>query len=320
MSFESSLRAMLVVACLGTRAAVASAEGAAPGQAVDAKAQFAEAVKLYKAERFAEALPRFESLANETHSPNAALYVGHCLKALGRTADAYRAYEHSAKSAGNEERYAETRTAAVAELTELGLRVARLVVSPVEPPPGLLVKVDGKPLDAAEFGAHRVLEAGDHHVEAEAPGRTAVAQDIHVEGGETRTVTLYLKPPSDAPEPAPAPASNPRAGLRIGGFVAVGVGVAGLATFMVAGLGAKSVHSELEQDCGAAPCLDAAHQADADRGRTLQTLANVGLAVGAVSAAAGGALLYFGYKGATPAAVGWSLVPGGMAASVRGRF
>ena len=321
MSFRSSLRASLLVTFLATQAAVARAEGVAPAHAADPKAQFAEAVKLYKAERFADALLLFEALDRETHSPNAALYVGHCLKALGRNADAYRAYESSAKAAGNDERYAETRSAAVAELTDLGLRVARLVVSPVETPPGLVVKVDGKPLDANEFGAHRVLDAGEHHVEAEAPGREPTAQDVRIEGGETRTVTVYLKQPREStPEPQPAPAKDPRSGLRVGGFVAVGVGAAGLATFVIAGLGAKGARDDLERDCAAAPCLDAKHQDDADRGRTLQTVANVGLTVGLVSAAAGGALLYFGYKGSAPAAVGWSLVPGGMAANVRGHF
>jgi len=306
---------------LGTRAAVASAEDASPpAHAADPKAQFAEAVKLYKAERFAEALPLFESLEKETHSPNASLYVGHCLKALGRTADAYRAFESSAKAAGSDERYAETRSAAVAELTDLGLRVARLVVAPVETPPGLVVRVDGKPLEAAEFGAHRVLEAGEHHVDAEAPGREPTAQDVYIDGGETRTVTLTLKQLGAAPAAPPPPAPSPRAGLRIGGFVGLGVGAAGLATFVIAGLGAKSAHDELEQACSATPCLDAAHRDDADRGRTLQTVANVGLAVGVVSAAAGGALLYFGYKGSAPAEVGWSVVPGGLAANVRGRF
>lgn len=321
MSFRSSLRASLLVTLLSLRAGSAAAEGAAPARAADPKAQFAEAVKLYKAERFADALPLFEALEKETHSPNAALYVGHCLKALGRNADAYRAYESSAKAAGSEDRYAETRSAAVAELTDLGLRVARLVVSPVETPPGLVVKVDGKPLDAAEFGAHRVLEAGEHHVAAEAPGREPTVQDVRIEGGETRTVTLSLKQPSaPASEAAPAPRTESRSGLRLGGFVAVGVGAAGLATFVIAGLGAKSAHDDLERDCAAAPCLDAQHQDDAARGHTLQTVANVGLAAGVVSAAAGGVLLYFGYKGNAPAAVGWSVVPGGMAASVRGHF
>jgi hypothetical protein len=318
---RASLRAALVLALSGMPLTVAHAEGAAAEHALDPKALFAEAVKLYKAGKFGEALPQFETLSNETLSPNAALYVGYCLKALGRTADAYGAFESSAKRAGNEERYAETRSAAVAELTDLGLRVAKLVVSPVETPPGLVVRLDGRPLEPAAFGAHRVLDAGDHRIEAEAPGREAIVETVHVEGGETRTVTLYLKEPHAEPATDTAAAHDSRSGLRIGGFVGVGIGVAGLTTFMVAGLGAKSVHADLEHDCGSAPCLDAAHRDDAERGRTLQTLANVGLGVGVVGAVAGGTLLYFGYKGHPSApAVGWSVVPGGMTANVRGRF
>jgi hypothetical protein len=322
MSFRSFVRVAAIAMLVVTPASLAHAEGSAASRdAKDPKARFAEAAKLYKAGRFAEALPAFEALARETQSPNAALYVGHCLKGLGRRAEAYLAFESSAKGSGNEERYAETRSAALSELAELGLHVAKLVVSPVETPEGLSVKLDGQPLEAAAFGMHRVLEPGAHRVEAEAPGRAPVSQDVRIEGGETRTVTLLLKS-LDAPAPAPSPPSrDSHTGLRVGGFVAAGVGTVGLATFVVAGLGAKSTRDDLEHDCGTAPCLDAKHRDDADRGRSLQTVANVGLVVGVVGAAAGGALLYFGYKGdASTPSVGLSVVPQGMTASVRGRF
>jgi hypothetical protein len=106
--------------------------------------------------------------------------------------------------------------------------------------------------------------------------------------------------------------------LRTAGFVAAGVGGLGLVTFVVAGLSAKSAYHELEQDCGGARCSDSQHQSDVERGKTWQTIANVGLIAGGVGAVTGGALLYFGYRDANHTAL--ALVPGGAVLTTRGKF
>lgn len=322
MSFNRQLFAALVALVAAGYGRTASAESAAAGAttpAKDDKARFAEAVRLYKSGSFAAALPEFEALVTATGSPNAELYVGYCLNALERHVDAYAAFERTARDAGTEERYAETRSAALQELTELGLHVGTLVVSPVETPDGLVVTVDGAVLEPAAFGSHRVLEPGDHHVEARATGRLAVVRDVHVDGGETKTVTLYFPESGATPSATAAAGDKPGAGLRIGGFIAAGVGGVGLVTFVVGWFEAKSAHDGLVKECGAAPCGDSAHQREVDRGKSWQTVANVGLVVGAVGAAASVTLLYFGYRN-TETNVALSPVPGGALLSGRGRF
>jgi hypothetical protein len=72
-----------------------------------------------------------------------------------------------------------------------------------------------------------------------------------------------------------------------------------LAVFAVAGVSAKSVHDDLEAECGAADCSDSEHQDDASRGKTLQTVANVGLVVGLAGAAGGTLLLLVGQSPTT---------------------
>ena len=84
------------------------------------------------------------------------------------------------------------------------------------------------------------------------------------------------------------------------GFSSLGIGAAGLAVFAVAGVSAKSVHDDLEAECGAGGCSDAEHQNDASRGKTLQTVANIGLVVGLAGAASGTLLLLVG-QNPTPA-------------------
>jgi hypothetical protein len=300
---SSNVKAPVVALLLATSAwsfplrAEPAATANAPAK--DDKARFAEAVRLYKAGDFSSALPQFEALASETGSPNARLYVGYCYAGLDRPADAYAAFELAARSAGEDARYADTRTAALSELSNLTLRVARLVVSPVEQPPGLVVKVDGVVLEPGAFDTHRVLPAGDHHVEATATGHAPIVRDVHVEGGETKTVTLFF-PKNDANAAGPGASSAPRtsdgSGLRTAGFVAAGVGGAGLVAFVIGGLEAKKTHDALEHECGVTPCTDTAHQRDVDRGKSWQTVANVGLVVGGIGVAASATLLYFGYR------------------------
>ncbi|HSU41869.1 MAG TPA: hypothetical protein VLJ38_19955, partial [Polyangiaceae bacterium] len=101
-----------------------------------------------------------------------------------------------------------------------------------------------------------------------------------------------------------APRGNDGSALRTGGFIAAGVGGAGLITFVVGGLEARKAYSALKQECGATACSDTAHQRDVDRGKSWQTVANVGLVVGSIGVAASATLLYFGYrKGETSVSV-----------------
>jgi hypothetical protein len=71
------------------------------------------------------------------------------------------------------------------------------------------------------------------------------------------------------------------------------VAVAGLATFIVAGAMSNGTYSDLEKACGANPCPPG-HDGDISTGRTQQTLANVGLGVFGVFAAASVTLFVIG--------------------------
>jgi hypothetical protein len=321
-SSRATVYGLAFAALLGSTRAHAEPKSVDDSSVKDEKARFAEAVRLYKADDFAAALPEFEALANETGSPNAQLYVGYCYVGLERPADAYAAFEQAARSAGSDERYAETSAAALNELSNLTLRISKIVVAPVEQPDGLVVKVDGVVVDPEAFGSHRVFAPGDHRVEASATDRDPIVRDIHVSAGETKTVTLYFpkrEPAPPSPAPKPSGEANRGATLRTAGFVAAGVGGAGLVTFIVGGLQARSAYNDLERACGTTPCTDAAHQRDADRGKSWQTVANVGLVVGGIGVAASATLLYFGYRqGETSVAL--APIEGGALFTGRARF
>jgi hypothetical protein len=299
---------------------VASAEGNA-----DPAARFAQAVKLFKASKLAEALPIFEQLFADTGSPNAALYVGHCLSGLERNAEAYDAYSRAVRAAAQDPKYEQAREAAQAQLSALGVRVAKLVLSLTETPEGVRVSIDEKPVELALLGSPIALEPGVHAVVVEAEGRERSKREVLIEAGETKTVTLSLdKKPSEeqavvAPAPVAPPAQDLRPQLRLAGYVAGGVGALGFLTLTLAGLEAKSTNDSLARECSRG-CSDREHLDAIDHGKTMQTLANVGLVVGAVGVAASGTLLFLGFSGGDESGASASLSPFGAELGYRGRF
>lgn len=343
MSCERHTAVFTVFFCLltaGARANPAASAGAdglaaAPdAQAVptapaptDVQASFAAAVKLYKQGDFARALPSFEQLAADTASPNAELYVGHCLVRLDRPVEAHRAFSRvlGSSSAPREDKYDTTREAARLELFALEQRVGKLVLALAELPPGLGVLLDGQPLAPAAFGALYAVAPGEHRLEATAAGREPVLHTFRVAAGETKTLSVVFSKPESGPAPAAAP-PPPRARddsgstLRLLGFTSLGVGAAGFAVFGVAGLSAKSVRDDLEAACGAAPCSDPAHRDDAARGSTLQTVANAGLVVGLLGAAGGTTLLLLNPRADTDGRAALGLTRGGGVVSYAGSF
>jgi hypothetical protein len=299
-----------------------------PSESSDVNKRFAEAVRLYKEGDAARALPLFEQLLAETDSPNANLYVGHCLVKLARYVEAYRAYSTtvSATVERNDSKYEPTKDAARAQLAALDLRVAKLVIALAELPTGIQVTIDGEELDPGRIGTPVILEPGDHVVVATAEGMTPVRRNAQVKAGETRTLALALRSreeksepePDTAPSATPDPAARHRS-LATLGWAGAGIGIAGVSVFAVAGLRAKSIHDALEESCGEQPCTDAAHHEDASQGKTMQTVANTGLLVGAVGAAAGTFLLLRSRsQRSTEAAL--SLSPEGATLTCRGTF
>ena len=309
------------------QAPAGDAQSPASASTDDPKLVFARATKLYKESRFEQALPLFESLVARTNSPNARLYVGHCLVKLGRNVEAYRAFSRvlGNSTALRDDKYDPTREAARQELYALEQRVAKLVVAPAEVP-GLTVEVDDQALAAEWYGAAYAVEPGAHRVEGAADGFEPLERSVTLAAGETQTVSLALsrraadqaQPRTEAPV-APTAGTPSGAPLRVAGWVAIGVGATGLAVFTIAGLSAKGVHDDLEADCGSAPCTDAGHRDDASRGKTLQTVANIGLVAGLLGAAGGTAVLLF-VEPTPETQASFAPAPGGGVFAYRGKF
>jgi len=300
--------------------------------AATAETKFNSGLRLFKAGKMADALPIFRDVADGNGSPNARLYVGHCLQQLGKYVEAHRAFTAVVKQTTQrgDNKYETTREAALAQLGLLEPRIAKIVVSLADVPNGLAVKLDGTALEEKDLGSPVVVEPGIHKVEGTAPEMAPVSRDINVEAGESKTTILAFKKLETVPAPASEPVTKIETStskpfpMRTVGFVAGGVGVAGMAVFTVAGLMANSTFNRMSDVCGSAGCSDPGQLSDIDKGRSQQTLANVGLVVGLVGLSAGAALVILGGRNQgndAPATVAISGTPGGGGAiSYTGKF
>lgn len=320
---------------------VSSAWAQSAGSAAAQREEFAAAQKLFDDKDYAGALPKFQKLVADTSSPNARLYVARCLRELGRLAEAYDQMSLTVKEsmarAESEARYAQTRDAAASELVVLEAKVGKLIVAitGVERADDAKVTVDGKELPKDKIGTPITVAPGTLTVVATAAGSSGMREKAEVKAGETKTVALNLgtgtasssSAPSDGDAPADAPEqpdiredpTTRGGGVRTAGFVAAGVGVAGMVLFAISAATASSKYSELEEGCQNTRCTDPKYEDTIDSGKTFDTLANVGLVVGIVGLGAGAGMIIFGGpKPATEPSTALSVGPTGF--KLRGTF
>ncbi len=287
----------------------------------------------YDAKRYEAALAAFRKVP---HSPNAQLYSARCLRELGRIPEAYdelrSALGEATTRADTEAKYNATRDAAAAELALLEPRVSHLTVVLGAAAPGLRVTVNGVDLPADRIGTPLTVRPGDVRVIATATKRYPWDEEIKLRGGASRTLVLTLAPEQEAeatPKPAaPAPSSASRAAvgahgmspLRVAGIGSFAVGVAGVVVFGVAGSVARGDYAELQDGCGPARCVDPSYDATIDEGRTLTTVANVGLVAGIAGVAIGVPLFILGADAGGAESAGAALEVGPAGLRYRGRF
>ena len=315
MSLASTIRRWLTVGLVGASLALLSGTASA-----DSRGDFKRAQMLYEQGKYSDALPLFESVVGELRSPNAALYVARCLRDMGRLAEAYEAMS-AAKAlatarAADEPRYAKTRDAVAAESALLEQSIARVVISAAYLPEGASVLLNGTAIDPAKLGKIIAVAPGDVVVTALATGHTVapVARSVAAGSMESLVITFEVEQVGvgeDLGWITP---------MRLGGIGAGAVGVGGFVMFAIAGTAAQSKFDDLDAQCGGITC-DSSRAEEVSDGRTLQTVANVGLAIGIGGIAIGTVLTILGAPDdPSGAAVDVDVSPDGAWFGYRARF
>jgi hypothetical protein len=239
-----------------------------------------------------------------------------CQEALGHFASARDAWAELKRAVGasSESKYAGWNDDADHAIARLAPKVARVtidlaVVEPGgEPAPtdGVDVTIDGKALAKDRVGDPIDRDPGTFVVRAAGEGLLAPdEQTVVLAAGESKRVPLRLTLAAAPPRPSASASGEPAAAIgepeerghhgspaRTGAWVALGVGVAGVAGAVVSAVVRQTALSDLNASCNnnLAAC-DRSKQStvtsDVNRGRTASTLLTVFGAVGIVGLGTG---------------------------------
>jgi hypothetical protein len=286
-----------------------------------ARAVALEGVQAFQEERWADAVDLLTRAESLVHAPTHLLYLARAHQRLGHWVSAREAYLKLIRETiapGAPRAFHDAQAAAKRELPSLEPKIPTLKVqiSGADGKP-VTVTIDGKPLPPALVGAANPIDPGTHRIEASAPGLVGGPVAVELKEGARETVAVPLRASTgEAPSlPAPAPAvDEPRSGpptggamtsleadeapttssvngLRIGSYVAMGVGVVGLAAGTYFGLQSKSKRDEANEICpNPKRCpVTEREEVDAldDDSGTAQQRAVIGFIAGGVGVAAG---------------------------------
>jgi hypothetical protein len=275
---------------------------ATPAQREEAQSHFARGRDLYTAKKFDEAAAEFDRSYAIVASPNALFFLARCDRERGKLVAAYselgRTAAEAREHASEDPRYAKTAEAATEERNAVALQLGFVTVTVNGGGPDTVVSIGGDKFPRAALGEPFPVMPGSTEIVVDTPGTPPLRQTVSAFGGERKTVSFDVATVPAAgqlPEPvtlrpARAPAAEDEAAghahLRTGSYIAAGVAAVGLITFAAAGVASNNTYNQLEGECHG-PCpASAGHQSEIDNGKTEQTIADVGLVVGLVGAAA----------------------------------
>lgn len=225
-----------------------------------AEALFLAGRDLMGAAKFAEACKKFEASQRLDAGLGTLLYLADCYEKANRLASAWATFREAESIAmgrsdqSRAEVAKERYTALEPRLSKLWIKVDAGNDAATE------VKRDGEPIPKESWGIALPTDAGDHLIEATAPGRkpwsTKVAVQHEAESVPVDVPLLEIAPSAPAATPAPAapvsaspPSRDERSAAssstqRTLGIVFGAVGVAGLGVGSYFGLKAKSKYND----------------------------------------------------------------------------
>jgi hypothetical protein len=336
--FDRSFHSLVALCALSGALFAGGAALAAPVLPGDATAEqkkqamdhFAAGKQAIESKNWERAAMELRASLDVVDSPNARLELARALRDSDKLGEAWTEYgrviETATKLAATEDRYAKTADAATNERSDIEPKLAFVTVSLANPPENATLKVGGRAIPHEQWSGPIVASPGAVDVViADASGKELARQTVSATVGQKIPVALDASAPAAGPggkavadtgdddkpgtaaEPKPAdvppPTPSDKTKLRPFAYIAGGVGVAGLATFAIAGLLSNSTYSDLQSKCpssqGGCP---PGNSGEISSGQTQQTIANVGLVVGLVGVAAGATLFVLSMPPKSPVA------------------
>lgn len=310
------------VLCLAT---ARTACGQTPEDRASARVLGTEAVRLADSGDCPSAIPKFEAAEKLYHAPTTLERLGECQIKVGHLiagTENLNRVVHEPLPPNPPPAFVAAQTSAAQLLASTTPRIAKLRIH-VEgaPPDQVTVAVDGVGVPSALLDDNRPTDPGEHDVTASAAGFRQATVRVKLADGAEQRVSLPLEadpnavraPSASAPAssaatapasplasatapapptvtPAPTAPAESGSSSHTGAFVALGVGVAGIAVGSIFGGLALGTKSSLDSACTNKSC-PAASKGNIDSLSTQAWVSNAGFAVGIVGAVVGIALL-----------------------------
>lgn len=293
-------------------------------------------------QKFAAAADKFTRAEELFHAPTMLLGLARAYRGLGKFLEAKEVYNrllNETLAPGANEAFQQSQKDAAVEVVgigeKLGFATIRVTASVGTLPSDVAASLDGEDLKRAAWGMKRPMNPGQHQLSVEGSGFKKLVKKFEVSARKNELIDAKLLPleavpvvpvvPVDPIKTDPGPTSGalqstvPQAGPSGAdarapstqptlGWVAVGLGGAGLILGGVTGGLALSLHSELQTLCPTGTC----GPGEADKLSSYELMGNlstVGFIAGGVLGAAGVVLLVTAPRTATAAtAVGGSPV------------
>src|SRR5438552_3569771 len=172
-----------------------------------AQALFTEGRRLMKLGNYVEACPKLEESQKNDPGIGTLFHLADCYEHVDKAASAWAAFLEvaaEAKAAGQPSREKVARDRAQA----LEGKLPHLTILVRSRQGGLEIKRDGADVGRAQWGTAVPIDAGDHKIAANAPGKKAWESTVHVPT-DGRPVAVEVPTLEDAAPPPPAVAAVP---------------------------------------------------------------------------------------------------------------
>ncbi len=261
------------------------------------------AFKAYKEGDYAKALDLFTRINTLIgRLPTTDLYRARCLAQLNRLVEASEVYLAVARTKladDANEKYKKAKEDAARERQELMPRIPKVTYQISRPvPKGAALTVDGKTVAPALHGIPQPIDPGRHKVEVTGPGQGFNTGFEISEGQSKKLIVRVADPPPEPPPPTatatstttttetPPPPDDTGSVQRTFGWVAIGVGAAGLLVGAITGGLAMSKKGALDDNCPGGNCRPDYH-GDIDSFEAMRMASTVTFIIGGVAAATG---------------------------------
>jgi hypothetical protein len=283
--------AALSIAALSTGSVGAVAAPPEPSAASieTARSLAKEGLERFKAGDHAKAVELLDQAYALYPAPTIALLRARSLIELGKLVEAAKSYEMAAGAELDANATQPMRVATVDAKRELGAllpKIPALSIGILGARTGIVVRLNGELVPEASLGSEMLVNPGVYLINAIENGASVASERVTLEEGARRAVVLRLPAPGASSDDGGNAKPARGSAQRVAGWASIGVGAAGFAVGIGAGVHMMNQKAILDAACPDSVCPSSA-EGDLESFRAARVASTIGYGVGFVGLGAG---------------------------------